>query len=150
MNGINLPALGAREIDLNEVEIPFLGLVAAGRPIEAVEDKASVSIPRSMLGRYRTYALEVRGDSMINEYIKPGDIIIVEERSTAENGEMVVALINETDVTLKRFFLEKEFIRLEPANPEMEPIVLPHSQVRILGAVGGLIRHYAPKRKFKP
>jgi repressor LexA len=150
MSEINLLSLGAREIDLQETEIPLLGLVAAGQPIEAVEEKATISIPSSMLGRYRTFALEVRGDSMINEYIRPGDIIIVEERVSVTNGEMVVALINETDVTLKRFFLEKEFIRLEPANPAMEPIILPHNQVRVLGAVGGLIRHYAPKRKIRP
>ncbi|MDR1397889.1 MAG: peptidase [Desulfarculales bacterium] len=150
MSVMNLQALGGREINLDEAEVPLLGLVAAGRPIEAVEDNASISIPRSMLGRYRTFALEVRGTSMINEYIKPGDIIIVEERSSAENGEVVVALINETDVTLKKYFLEKEFIRLEPANPEMEPIILPHGQVRVLGAVSGLIRHYAPKRRLRP
>jgi repressor LexA len=150
MSVMNLAALGGKEINLDEAEVPLLGLVAAGRPIEAVEDNASISIPRSMLGRYRTFALEVRGTSMINEYIKPGDIIIVEERSSAENGEVVVALINETDVTLKKYFLEKEFIRLEPANPEMEPIILPHDKVRVLGAVSGLIRHYSPKRRLRP
>ena len=147
MGVLQLKELGAFAIDLDEQEIPLLGLVAAGEPIEAVEDTATVSIPKSMLGRYRTFALEVRGTSMINEHIKPGDIIVVEERQTAANGETVVALINESDVTLKKYFLEKDHIRLEPANPDMEPIILPHSQVRVLGAVSGLIRHYNPKRR---
>ena len=95
-----------------------------------------------MLGRYRTFALEVKGDSMIEENIRPGDVIVVEERHTAENGQTVVALINESDVTLKKFYLEPDCIRLEPANPTMEPIVLRHDQVRVLGVVAGLIRHY--------
>ena len=73
---------------------------------------------------------------------------MVEERHTAENGETVVALINESNVTLKKYFLEKNHIRLEPANTEMEPIILPHDQVRVLGAVCGLIRHYGKKRRF--
>lgn len=140
-----LKQLGVMEIDIDEVEIPLLGLVAAGEPISAVEDNSTVAIPSSMLRRYRTFALKVRGTSMINDYIRPGDIIVVEEKQTAENGETVVALINETDVTLKKYFLEKDHIRLEPANPDMKPIILPHSQVRVLGAVSGLIRHYGKK-----
>ncbi len=139
---LSLAQLGFREVDLEEVEIPLLGVVAAGQPIAAMEDDRTVSIPPSMLGRYRTFALEVRGTSMIDEHIKPGDVIVVEERQTAHNGEMVVAIINESDVTLKRFYLTREHIRLEPANPEMEPIILPHDQVRVLGVVAGLMRHY--------
>lgn len=137
-----LSELGMREIDLTEVEIPLLGLVAAGEPIEAITDDRTVSIPRDMLGRFRTFALEVRGESMIDEHIRPGDVIVVEERQTAENGQMVVAMINESDVTLKKFYLEKDQIRLVPANPDMEPILLRHEQVRVLGVVAGLIRHY--------
>jgi repressor LexA len=138
----SLADLGCREIDLEEVEVPLLGVVAAGQPIEAVEGQECVSIPRDMLGRFRTFALEVKGDSMIDEQIRPGDVIVVEERETADNGQMVVALINETDVTLKKFYLEREGIRLVPANPAMEPISLRHDQVRVLGVVAGLIRHY--------
>ncbi len=137
-----LSELGMREIDLTEVEVPLLGVVAAGEPIEAITDDRTVSIPRDMLGRFRTFALEVRGESMIDEHISPGDVIVVEERQTAENGQMVVAMINESDVTLKKFYLEKDHIRLVPANPTMEPILLRHDQVRVLGVVAGLIRHY--------
>ncbi len=142
MAGITLADLGFCEIEMEEVEVPLLGVVQAGQPIEAVAESRTVSIPQDMLGRYRTFALEVRGDSMIEENIRPGDIIVVEERHTAENGQTVVALINESDVTLKKFYLEPERIRLEPANPTMDPIVLRHDQVRVLGVVAGLIRHY--------
>lgn len=142
MSAISLTDLGCNEIELEEVEVPLLGVVAAGLPIEAVTEERSVSIPRDMLGRFRTFALEVRGDSMIDEHISPGDVIVVEERQTAENGQMVVALINESDVTLKKFYMEKDGIRLVPANPAMSPIHLRHDQVRVLGVVAGLIRHY--------
>ena len=114
----------------------------AGAPIEALPFERSVSIPQNMLGRHRTFALEVRGESMIDEQIKPGDVIVVQERVTADNGEMVVALINESDVTLKKLYVEADHIRLQPANPDMEPIILRHDQVRVLGVVAGLIRHY--------
>ncbi|MBU1275990.1 MAG: transcriptional repressor LexA [Proteobacteria bacterium] len=139
---MTLEDLGFCEIELNEVEVPLLGVVQAGAPIEAVAESRTVSIPQDMLGRYRTFALEVKGDSMIEENIRPGDVIVVEERHTAENGQTVVALINESDVTLKKFYLEPDCIRLEPANPAMSPIVLRHDQVRVLGVVAGLIRHY--------
>ena len=142
MAGVTLEDLGFCEIELDEVEVPLLGVVQAGQPIEAVAESRTVSIPQDMLGRYRTFALEVKGDSMIEENIRPGDVIVVEERHTAENGQTVVALINESDVTLKKFYLEPDGIRLEPANPTMEPIVLRHDQVRVLGVVAGLIRHY--------
>jgi repressor LexA len=142
MAAITLEDLGCCEISLDEVEVPLLGVVQAGAPIEAVAESRTVSIPQDMLGRYRTFALEVKGDSMIEENIRPGDVIVVEERQTAENGQTVVALINESDVTLKKFYLEPDHIRLEPANPAMDPIVLRHEQVRVLGVVAGLIRHY--------
>ncbi|MFH1058151.1 MAG: transcriptional repressor LexA [Pseudomonadota bacterium] len=142
MESRGLGELGLMEIDLNQVEVPLLGTVAAGQPIEAVPEELTVSIPASMLGRYRTFALKVRGESMIDAHVKPGDVIVVEERQSAANGEMVVAMINESEVTLKKFYLERDHIRLEPANQEMEPIILRHEQVRVLGVVSGLIRHY--------
>ena len=134
--------LALMDIDLHEVEIPLMGLVAAGQPIEAVSYDRTVSIPQNMLGSYRTFALEVRGDSMIEENIQPGDVIVVEERQTAENGQMVVAMINEADVTLKKFYCDSDGIKLVPANCTMEPIRLRHDQVRVLGVVAGMIRHY--------
>ena len=142
MPALSLKDLGLCEIELDEVEIPLLGTVAAGEPIEAVAQEESIAIPANMLGRFRTFALEVRGTSMIEEHIRPGDVIVVEERQTAHNGEMVVALINQSDVTLKKYYLERDHIRLEPANPEMEPIILRHEEVKVLGVVAGLIRHY--------
>lgn len=138
----SLKDLGCLEIDLQEVEIPLLGMVAAGAPIEAVAEDRTVSIPQDMLGRYRTFALQVRGTSMIDEHISPGDVIVVEERTNTTNGEMVVAVINETDVTLKKLYIERDHIRLQPANEDMDPIILRHDQVRVLGVVSGLIRHY--------
>ncbi|MFH1035801.1 MAG: transcriptional repressor LexA [Pseudomonadota bacterium] len=138
----SLKELGLFEIDLEQVEIPLLGTVAAGLPIEAIAEERTVSIPSDMLGRFRTFALQVRGTSMIDAHISPGDVIVVEERRTAHNGEMVVAMINDSDVTLKKYYLERDHIRLEPANPEMEPIILRHEEVKVLGVVAGLIRHY--------
>ncbi|MCB2186200.1 MAG: transcriptional repressor LexA [Deltaproteobacteria bacterium] len=146
MPPLGLADLGCYEIELEEVEIPLLGEVAAGLPLEAMPTEGSVSIPRDMLGRFRSFALEVRGDSMIDEHVKPGDVIVVEERQTAENGQMVVALINNTDVTLKKYYLEHDHIRLQPANPAMDPIILRHEEVRVLGVVAGLIRHYRHPR----
>ncbi len=138
----SLAGLGLYEIDLAEATVPLWGRVAAGLPLEALPFERTVSIPQNMLGRFRTFALEVRGTSMIDEHIRPGDIIVVEERSCPENGEMVVALINQDQVTLKKIYLEADHVRLEPANAQMEPIILAHQDVKVLGVVSGLIRHY--------
>ena len=124
-------------------EIPLLGAVAAGQPIEAILSQEIVSIPPDMLGRGRTFALKVRGDSMIEEHITDGDFVIVESRQTAENGQTVVALIDGSDATVKRFYREKNQIRLEAANPQYEPIIIkPPDRVRIQGIVIGLLRKY--------
>jgi repressor LexA len=125
------------------VELPLLGYVTAGQPIEIPEEQESIAVPRHMVRKTRqkaTYALRVRGYSMIDDLIQDGDIIIVEQRATAENGESVVAMINGTQVTLKRFYVERDGIRLQPANPEMEPIYLRHDELQILGIVTGVIR----------
>ena len=90
--------------------------------------------------RRNSYALRVRGHSMIDDNIQDGDVIIVERRRTAENGQTVVAMINGDQVTLKRFFIERDGIRLQPANPEMAPIVLRNEEIEILGIVTGVIR----------
>ena len=124
-------------------EIPLLGLVAAGKPIEAILNNESLSVPQDMLGRDRTFALRVRGDSMIDEHIADGDFIIVESRQTAVNGEMVVALVDGAETTVKRFYLQGDEVRLEPANPNYQPIVVrPASRVSIQGVVVGVIRKY--------
>ncbi len=121
------------------VEIPLLGYVTAGQPVDIPEDRATVSVPRHMV-RKNSYALRVRGHSMIDDSIQDGDIIIIEKRETAANGESVVAMINGERVTLKRFFIETDGIRLQPANPAMEPIYLRHEELEILGIVSGVIR----------
>ena len=134
------PALEPLELAVEAgVEVPLLGYVTAGQPIEIPEEQETVTVPRHML-RKNSYALRVRGHSMIDDQIQDGDIILVEKRQTAENGESVVAMINGERVTLKRFFVERDGIRLQPANPEMAPIYLRHEELQILGIVAGVIR----------
>ncbi len=120
-------------------EIPLLGWVAAGGPVELNEDVARVTVPANMV-RKNSYALRVRGHSMIDDNIQDGDIIVVEKRETAANGESVIAMINGETVTLKKFYVERDGIRLQPANPEMAPICLRNEEVQILGIVTGVIR----------
>jgi repressor LexA len=124
-------------------EVPLLGLVAAGRPIEAILSNEAISLPPDLLGRGRTFALRVRGDSMIEEHIKDGDVVIVESRSTAENGQTVVALVDGNEATIKRFYLEGGQVRLEPANPNYSPIVISSpDRVSIQGVVIAVLRKY--------
>ena len=130
------------EIDaVNLVEIPLLGTITAGQPVERVEDHERIKIPANMV-RKNTYALKVQGHSMIDDNIQDGDIIIVEKRESAENGQSVVALINNEQVTLKKFYIEHDGIRLQPANPDMEPIRLQNEEVQVLGVVTGVIRAF--------
>jgi repressor LexA len=130
--------------DDDDSEIPILGTVAAGYPIEAILNHDVVSIPRDMHGHGRTFALRVRGDSMIEENIQDGDIIIVSSRNTAENGQVVIALIDGNNTTVKKFYRERDFIRLEPANPQFKPIFIKTPErIQIQGVVRGLIRKYA-------
>jgi len=124
-------------------EIPLLGIVAAGQPIEAILTHDTVPVPKDMQGRGRTFALRVRGNSMIEENIQDGDIIIVASQKTAENGQMVVALIDGNYATVKKFYREPDFIRLEPANPQFKPIFIKTPErIQIQGIVRGLIRKY--------
>lgn len=125
-------------------EVPLVGTIAAGQPIEAVADtdQEMLSIPEEMLGKGTTYVLRVRGDSMIDEQIRDGDFVIVEERSNPENGETVVALLHGQEATLKKFYWEGSKIRLQPANPDIEPIIVDAEDVRIQGVVIGLLRKY--------
>jgi repressor LexA len=130
--------------DDDDHEIPLLGTVAAGKPIEAILGDDVVSVPKDLHGRGRMFALRVRGDSMIEENIQDGDIIIVASQKTAENGQMVIALIDQTCATVKKFYREPDFIRLEPANPQVKPIFIKtHERIEIQGVVKGLIRKYA-------
>ncbi|MCF7979323.1 MAG: transcriptional repressor LexA [Chromatiaceae bacterium] len=134
------PALEPLDLETEvAVELPLLGYVSAGRPVETPEDNQTAKVP-SHLARKASYALRVRGHSMIDDQIQDGDIILVEQRQTAENGETIVALINNERVTLKRFYVETDGIRLQPANPEMAPIYLKHEELEILGIVTGVMR----------
>jgi repressor LexA len=132
-----------QETPEDDQEIPLLGLVAAGQPIEAILTHETVSAPKNMTGRGRMFALRVRGDSMIDENIQDNDIIIVSSQQTAENGQMVVALIDGNYATVKKFYRESDFIRLEPANPQFKPIFIKTpGRLQLQGVVRGLIRNY--------
>ncbi len=134
---------GLDEIGSNSVEmvkVPLLGMITAGQPIERVEQDEQVKVPANMV-RKNTYALKVTGHSMIDDNIQDGDVIIVEKREWAENGQSVVALINGEQVTLKKFYIEADGIRLQPANPDMEAIMLKNEEVQVLGVVTGVIRN---------
>lgn len=133
---------GAEEVVLSPAamsHVPLLGWISAGRPVDLNENDERVSVPANMVRR-NTYALKVRGHSMIDDNIQDGDIVVIEKCESAENGQSVVAMINGEQVTLKKFFVERDGIRLQPANPEMEPIYLRNEEVQILGIVTGVIR----------
>jgi repressor LexA len=124
------------------VELPLLGYVAAGAPIEAITTTETISVPEDLVGKRDTYVLRVRGDSMIDEQIRDGDYVIVEDRKTAENGEMVIALLRGTDVTLKKFYRDNGRVRLQPANPAMQPLLVEADHVQVQGVVVGVMRKY--------
>ena len=124
------------------VELPLLGYVAAGAPIEAITTAESIAVPEDLVGKHDTYVLRVRGDSMIDEHIRDGDFVIVEDRKTAENGEMVIALLGGSDVTLKKFYRENGHVRLQPANASMQPLLIAADLIQIQGVVVGVMRRY--------
>jgi repressor LexA len=125
-------------------ELPLLGLVAAGEPIEAVPGADSIAVPDELVPRRgRSYVLRVRGQSMIDEQIKDGDFIVVQERNQADNGQMVVALVHGTGATVKRFYREPGgWIKLQPANPGVSPLRVNERDVVVQGVVVGVIRKY--------
>lgn len=125
-------------------EIPVLGRVAAGTPIEAVMHSESLAVPDEMLpARGPNYALQVQGDSMVDAHIIDGDYVVVHGRQAAENGEMVIALINGSEATVKKFYREAGgWIRLQPANATMRPMRFQERDVLIQGVVVGVIRKY--------
>jgi repressor LexA len=131
------------EVKVRAVELPLLGRVAAGAPIEAVQSSETLFVPEDLVGRRETYVLQVKGDSMIDEQIRDGDYVIVENRKTARDGEMVIALLDEERATLKKLFREKGGrVRLQPANTRMKPILVDGGSLRIQGVVIGVLRKY--------
>jgi len=136
-----------RSIDVYEnekmVNIPLLGLIAAGQPIEAIQNKETIVVPQNKLPRSgEFYALRVIGDSMIDENINDGDIILVKQQNVAENGQKVVALIDNYEATLKKFYKERGYIRLQPANKTIEPIIIKKDkELTIQGVVIDVIKN---------
>ena len=126
------------------VELPLLGSVAAGMPIEALESNETFCVPDNMVGRGGNhYVLRVRGNSMVDEQIKDGDFVVVNQRERADNGEMVIALINGNSATVKKYYRERDGrIRLQPANETMQPIYVHENDITIQGIVVGVMRRY--------
>src|SRR5204863_3253261 len=121
--------------------LPLVGRIAAGQPIEAIERSETISLADFVRSK-EVFVLEVRGDSMQDEHIMDGDYVLVEKIKTAHNGDIVVALVESTDATLKRFYREGENIRLQPSNAAMRPIIVPAASVEIQGRVIGVLRKY--------
>jgi repressor LexA len=139
------PGSGGGVVDDAEhpVAVPVMGRIAAGTPIEALQTRShTISVPPDMLGSGEHYALEVRGDSMVEAGILDGDMALIQRNETAETGDIVVALIDEEEATLKRFRRRGASIALEPANPSYEVRILPPNRVQIQGKLIGIYRKY--------
>lgn len=122
-------------------ELPLLGYIAAGRPLDVVPSDDTITVPSELTSRGENFVLKVRGESMIDDGIHDGDYVIIAKRERAENGEMVVALLN-GEVTLKRYYSEGKRVRLQPANFSMAPIFAPRNEVSVQGVVVGLMRRF--------
>ncbi|HSX46089.1 MAG TPA: transcriptional repressor LexA [Candidatus Saccharimonadia bacterium] len=130
--------------DERHVGLPILGLIAAGQPIETLQGHAeTLEVPPFMVGRKHSYVLQVKGDSMIQDGIFDGDYVVIQEKQVPNNGEMVVALVNGSEATLKRYYKEKDHIRLQPANDAYQPIIIkPGTPIQVQGVCIGVIRKY--------
>jgi repressor LexA len=125
----------------NTRELPLFGYIAAGRPLDVEVSNETISVPEHLTSRGENYVLKVRGDSMVDDGILDGDLVIIARRERADNGEMVVANVN-GEVTLKRLYQEGERVRLQPANSMMSPIYAPARDVAVQGVVVGLMRRF--------
>jgi len=131
------------EIKVRTVELPLMGRVAAGTPIEAISGTETIFVPEDMVGRRDTYVLQVKGDSMIDEQIRDGDYVIVESRKSARDGEMVIALLEDDRVTLKKLYRERGGrVRLQPANARLKPLYVDGNALKVQGVVIGVLRRY--------
>lgn len=140
---------GIYELSYNVWSFPIIGYIAAGNPIEAVNDLFEIIDISNLLDSHNCYALKVKGNSMIDEHILNGDIIIVENRQTAINGEIAVVLIDNQETTLKKVYFEDKMVKLVSANPNFEPMYFESERVRIQGVVRGIIRNYKSQLKRK-
>ncbi len=134
-------SLAGAAIAPNGLTLPLMGRIAAGRPLEAMENPETISLADFTRSK-DVYVLQVTGESMQDEHIVNGDYVLVEKTNTARDGEIVVALVNGSDATLKRMFREGDKIRLQPSNSTMQPIVVPAATVQIQGRVIGVLRKY--------
>jgi repressor LexA len=125
----------------SDLSLPLMGVIAAGRPLEAVENPESISLGDFARSK-DVYVLKVKGESMQDEHIVDGDYVLVEKTKTARNGEIVVALVSKSEATLKRIYQEGETIRLQPSNSAMKPIIVPAADVEVQGRVIGVLRKY--------
>ena len=123
-------------------KLPLLGSIAAGSPIEAIENREEIDLEQLFASRNGVYVLKIRGDSMIEDHLCDGDYVIIERRANAKNGEQVVALLDTGEATLKRYYKEGGRIRLQPANSSMEPRIVEADRCRIQGVVIGVLRSY--------
>jgi len=140
---VAMPGQALAVTTLDAVELPKLGRIAAGAPIEALDHDVRVTVPGSMVSHQGThYALEVKGDSMIDAGINDGDVVVIRETSHADNGDIVVAQVDGYEATLKRFQRKGDMIVLEAANEAYESRMLPEGQVKVQGRLVGLIRTY--------
>ncbi len=137
---VKLPALSGSGI------LPLMGSIAAGKPIEAIENPDHIDLRDLFASRSQTFMLRVRGDSMIEDHIADGDMVIAEQRTTARDGEIVVALLEDGSATLKRFYRENGRVRLQPANGSMQPIYI-DGDLKIQGVVIGVLRRYGRSSK---
>lgn len=137
----SIDVIPARPAKKASDRLPLMGRIAAGLPVEAVESSESISLG-DIIGGREVFALEVRGDSMRDEHIVSGDYVLVERTKTAREGEIIVALIDGAEATLKRFYREGSMIRLQPSNATMAPIYAPAASVAIQGKVLGILRKY--------
>ncbi len=140
--GVRLTQAPAEDIDPDENELPLYGRIAAGQPIEAVTTPETITVPPPLRTNNPCYVLEVKGDSMIEEGILDGDWVVVEQRDAARNGEIVVALVDGEDTTLKRIEQQNGKVILHPANSAMQPMTFLPEQVQIQGVLVGQMRSY--------
>lgn len=124
-------------------KLPLLGSIAAGSPIEAIENREELDLEAMFAAKQGVYVLRVRGESMIEDHLCDGDFVVIERRESARNGEQVVALLDTGEATLKRYYREGTKIRLQPANATMEPRIVDADRVRVQGVVIGVLRSYS-------